>query len=201
MEAWDKAAPLLLTPYFAITYGLAFAALTSIIVHVWLWHRQEIIEALTSKAPMNDVHNTLMRAYRGVPQWWYLAMLVVNFIAAVLMVMTAPLQTPVWALVLSLAIALIFLIPIGVVAAVSNTQIGLNVLTEFIAGILMPGKPIANVTFKCFGYMAMSQALQLVADLKLGWYTSIPPREMFAAQVIGTVLGALTNCTSNSNWH
>jgi hypothetical protein len=42
--------------------------------------------------------------------------------------------------------------------------------------------------------MAMSQALQLVADLKLGWYTSIPPREMFAAQTIGTVLGALTNC-------
>ncbi len=42
--------------------------------------------------------------------------------------------------------------------------------------------------------MAMSQALQLITDLKLGWYTSIPPREMFAAQTIGTVLGALTNC-------
>lgn len=46
--------------------------------------------------------------------------------------------------------------------------------------------------------MAMSQALQLITDLKLGWYTSIPPREMFAAQIIGTVLGALTNCRSNS---
>jgi hypothetical protein len=42
--------------------------------------------------------------------------------------------------------------------------------------------------------MAMSQALQLTADLKLGWYTSIPPREMFACQVIGTIIGALTNC-------
>lgn len=49
--------------------------------------------------------------------------------------------------------------------------------------------------------MAMSQALQLVADLKLGWYTSIPPREMFAAQIIGTVLGALTNCESSSQRH
>lgn len=193
-EAWDKAAPLLLTPYFAITYGLAFAALTSIIVHVWLWHRQEIIEALTSKAPLNDVHNTLMRSYRSVPQWWYITLLAVNFVAAVLMVMTAPLQTSVWALVLSLALAVVFLIPVGVVAAVSNTTIGLNVLTELICGIIWPGKPVGNVVFKCFGYMAMSQALQLIADLKLGWYTSIPPREMFAAQVIGTVLGALTNC-------
>lgn len=43
----------------------------------------------------------------------------------------------------------------------------------------------------------MSQALGLVGDLKLGWYTSIPPREMFACQILGTVLGALTNCTSS----
>jgi hypothetical protein len=42
--------------------------------------------------------------------------------------------------------------------------------------------------------MAMSQALNLVADLKLGWYTSIPPREMFACQILGTIIGALTNC-------
>jgi len=46
-----------------------------------------------------------MRSYRAVPQWWYIAMLAVNFAAAVLMVLTAPLQMPVWALVLSLAIA------------------------------------------------------------------------------------------------
>lgn len=47
--------------------------------------------------------------------------------------------------------------------------------------------------------MAMSQALALTADLKLGWYTSIPPREMFTCQIIGTVLGALTNCVSLLN--
>ncbi|BEJ15101.1 hypothetical protein CspHIS471_0408680 [Cutaneotrichosporon sp. HIS471] len=192
-EAWETAAPLLLTPYFAVTYGLSFAALSSILVHVWIWHRDEIKEALTNRAPMNDVHNTLMRNYLPVPQWWYIAMLGINFVAAVLMVMSAPLQTPIWALVLSLAIAAVFLVPIGVVAAVSNTQIGLNVITEFVAGFLMPGKPIGNVTFKCFGYMAMSQALQLITDLILGWYTSIPPREMFLVQTIGTVLGALTN--------
>lgn len=45
--------------------------------------------------------------------------------------------------------------------------------------------------------MAMSQALSLAGDLKLGWYTSIPPREMFAAQIIGTILGALANCRSS----
>lgn len=42
--------------------------------------------------------------------------------------------------------------------------------------------------------MAMSQALALTGDLKLGWYTSIPPREMFACQILGTIIGCVTNC-------
>ena len=111
---------------------------------------------------------------------------------------TTPLQTPIWALVLAMVIATVFLVPVGIITAVSNTTIGLNVLTEFVAGLLMPGKPIGNVTFKCFGYIAMSQALNLTSDLKLGWYTSIPPREMFTCQIIGTVLGALANCMCTS---
>ncbi|KGB75916.3 hypothetical protein CNBG_1754 [Cryptococcus deuterogattii R265] len=191
--AWEEKKPLLLTPYFALSYGLSFAALSSVLVHVWLWHRDEIKQALSSRLQLNDVHNKLMRSYLPVPSLWYLGLLAVNFGAAVILVKTTPLQMPIWALVLAIVIAIIFLAPVGIIAAVSNTQIGLNVLTEFVAGILMPGKPIGNVTFKCYGYMAMSQALDLTADLKLGWYTSIPPREMFTCQIIGTVLGALTN--------
>ncbi|KAK6906070.1 OPT family small oligopeptide transporter [Kwoniella mangroviensis CBS 8507] len=192
--AYETAKPLLLTPYFAITYGLSFAALSSVLVHVWLWHRDEIKEALSKRGhDLNDVHNKLMRSYLPVPSSWYVGLLGVNFGAAVILVKTTPLQMPIWALVLAMAIATIFLVPVGIVAAVSNTQIGLNVLTEFVAGVLMPGKPIGNVTFKCYGYMAMSQALALTSDLKLGWYTSIPPREMFACQILGTVLGALAN--------
>ncbi|KAL7420969.1 hypothetical protein Q5752_003853 [Cryptotrichosporon argae] len=193
VEAYDAAKPLLLTPYFAISYAMSFAALSSVLVHVWIWHRHEIREALSNRAELNDTHNKLMRAYLSVPSSWYMGLLVINLGAAILMMLTAPLQMPIWALLLSLIIAAIFLVPIGIIAAVSNTVIGLNVMTEFVAGFLMPGKPIGNVTFKCFGYMAMSQALQLTNDLKLGWYMSIPPREMFACQIIGTVLGALTN--------
>ncbi|WVR09034.1 OPT family small oligopeptide transporter [Kwoniella sp. DSM 27419] len=192
--AWDQAKPLLLTPYFALTYGLSFASLSGVLVHVWLWHRGEIKEALSKRSSdLNDVHNKLMRSYLTVPSSWYIALLAVNFVAAVVLVTTTPLQMPIWALILAMGIATVFLVPVGIIAAVSNTTIGLNVLTEFVAGVLMPGKPIGNVTFKCYGYMAMSQALALTADLKLGWYTSIPPREMFACQIIGTVLGALAN--------
>jgi len=33
---------MLLTPYFALSYALSFAALSSILVHVYLWHLDEI---------------------------------------------------------------------------------------------------------------------------------------------------------------
>nr|XP_018999543.1 OPT family small oligopeptide transporter [Kwoniella mangroviensis CBS 8507]OCF63004.1 OPT family small oligopeptide transporter [Kwoniella mangroviensis CBS 8507] len=188
--AYETAKPLLLTPYFAITYGLSFAALSSVLVHVWLWHRDEIKEGAEINTA-NTIRSKLMRSYLPVPSSWYVGLLGVNFGAAVILVKTTPLQMPIWALVLAMAIATVSFV--GIVAAVSNTQIGLNVLTEFVAGVLMPGKPIGNVTFKCYGYMAMSQALALTSDLKLGWYTSIPPREMFACQILGTVLGALAN--------
>lgn len=62
--------------------------------------------------------------------------------------------------------ALVFLIPIGIVSAVSGTTIGLNVLTELVHGFLQPGRPIGNVYFKCASYMALSQALALTGDLK-----------------------------------
>lgn len=71
--------------------------------------------------------------------------------AAIVMVSIYPLQTPIWALCLSVFMGLVFLLPCGVIAATTNTVIGLNVGTELIAGYLMPGKPIGNVVFKALG--------------------------------------------------
>lgn len=40
---------------------------------------------------------------------------------------------------------------------------------------------------------SMSQALALVADLKLGLYCKIKPKAMFLCQSYGTALGAIVN--------
>ncbi len=66
-------------------------------------------------------------------------------------------------------------------------------LSRFVAGFLMPGKPLANVLFKCYGYLAMGQALDLISDLKLAHYMKIPPRQMFLTQILGTVIGCVVN--------
>lgn len=100
-----------------------------------------------------------MEAYPAVPSSWYLATLGVNLLAAsesccflvvkvhrtfsdteitsvVLLVTQCPLQTPIWALILAVGIATIFLVPVAIITAVSNTTIGLNVLTELWVTVL-----------------------------------------------------------------
>lgn len=46
LTAWQSKKPLVLTPYFALAYGLSFAVLTSMITHVALWHWDDIRRAL-----------------------------------------------------------------------------------------------------------------------------------------------------------
>ncbi|XP_031248634.1 oligopeptide transporter 4-like [Pistacia vera] len=72
---------------------------------------------------------------------------------------------------------------------------GLNIITEYVMGIIYPGKPIANVCFKTYGYISMAQAISFLSDFKLGHYMKIPPRSMFLVQFIGTILAGTINLT------
>ncbi|OMP06990.1 Oligopeptide transporter OPT superfamily [Corchorus olitorius] len=100
------------------------------------------------------------------------------------------LQLPWWGVLLACALALFFTLPIGVIQATTNMQPGLNVITELVIGYIYPGKPLANVAFKTYGYISMVQALNLVGDFKLGHYMKIPPKSMFIAQLVGTMVAS-----------
>ena len=84
--------------------------------------------------------------------------------------------------------AIIYTVPSGVVLAVANKTIGLNVITEMIIGYALPGRPIAMMMFKTWGYITMLQALNFISDFKLGHYMKIPPRPMFWCQIVATVI-------------
>lgn len=62
-------------------------------------------------------------------------------------------------------------------------RLALNIITEYIVGYLYPGRPIANICFKAYGHISMSQAIVFLQDFKLGHYMKIPPRMLFMAQV------------------
>ena len=77
LDEWEKARPLLLGPLLyavsqpatepaeadhvlsAMSYAMSFASLTSILVHVYLWHRDEIKKGRTSPSMVNNLAHLL----------------------------------------------------------------------------------------------------------------------------------------------
>ena len=85
-------------------------------------------------------------------------------------------------------LAFLYTIPLSVIRATTNQQPGLNVITELIIGYALPGRPIAMMLFKTWGYNTMKRALQFTGDFKLAHYMKIAHRPMFFCQVVATIV-------------
>ncbi|CAH8304862.1 unnamed protein product [Eruca vesicaria subsp. sativa] len=218
LQAYERQGPLYLTTFFALSYGFGFAALSSTIMHVALFHGREIWEQSKEsfKERKMDVHTRLMQRYKQVPERWFWCTLAINIGVTIFSCeyYKDQLQLPWWGVLLACAIAIIFTLPIGVLTAITNQAPGLNIITEYIIGYIYPGYPVANMCFKVYGYISMKQAVLFLQDFKLGHYMKIPPRIMFMAQIVGTFLSCLVYlitawwlletvpniCISNSVW-
>ncbi|KAI9432319.1 OPT oligopeptide transporter [Lactarius indigo] len=188
-EAYKAYSPIFLSVTFAISYGLSFASITSTLSHTLIYYRKQIWnQARRSLSEQPDIHARLMSVYKGVPDWWYLVIFLSMFVSGVVAIEVWDTNFPVWAFVLALAIAFLYVIPIGVIMAVANQTVGLNVITELIIGYLLPGKPIAMMMFKTWGFITMNQAITFTNDFKVGHYMKIPPRPMFFCQVVATII-------------
>ncbi|KAI0034333.1 OPT oligopeptide transporter [Vararia minispora EC-137] len=182
--------PIFISMAFAISYGMNFATITATLVHAFLYFRKQVlVQATRSLHEQPDVHARLMSRYPQVPEWWYICIFVIMFGVGAVTIEVWPTQMPIWGLVTSLLIAFLYIIPTGMLQAITNQQIGLNVLTEFVGGYALPGKPIALMIFKTYGYIyPRTNVLWLQQDMKLGHYMKIPPRTLFWCQVCATVI-------------
>ncbi|XP_031375493.1 oligopeptide transporter 1-like [Punica granatum] len=196
--AYDRYSKLYLSVFFALIYGLSFASLAATISHVALFHGENIWKMWKKtgevlKNQIGDVHTRLMKQnYEDVPQWWFYIILV-SMVALAIWACEGfdkQLQLPWWGVLLACGIALVFTLPIGIIKATTNMELGLNVITELVIGYLYPGKPLANVAFKTYGYISMTQAIMFIGDFKLGHYMKIAPKSMFHVQVVGTVVAS-----------
>lgn len=175
VPAYKAYSPLFLGTFFALTYGVSFGALSSVIVHTAIFHGSEIWErAKLARNQDADVHLKMMKKYTDTPNWWYYGLFIVLFALSLVTILVWDTHLTWWALIIAMLISIVFLVPIGMVQGITNTQLGLNVLTEFIVGYMLPGRPIAMMLFKTYGYITMAQALYFLQDMKFGHYLKVP---------------------------
>ncbi|KAL7213819.1 hypothetical protein ACSBR2_016367 [Camellia fascicularis] len=194
-QGYESYSKIHLSILFAFAYGLSFATLSATLSHVALFNGSTIWKQTKAsfEHKFGDVHTRLMKKnYDAVPQWWFYSLLVVVIGLTILTCegFGRQLQLPYWGVLLAMALAFVFTLPTGVITATTNQQPGLNVITELIIGYMYPGKPLANVAFKTYGYISMSQAIMFLSDFKLGHYMKIPPKSMFVVQLVGTVIAS-----------
>ena len=132
---------------------------------------------------------------------------VVTFVFGAVVIEVWDTQLPMWAFVLSIIIresgstslsvvclfkffqpAFVFIVPNGVITAMTNNYVDLSFISELIIGYALPHHPIAMMMFKSWGSNIMNQVLVFTGLLKIGHYMKIPHRPMFLCLVIGTIV-------------
>jgi OPT family small oligopeptide transporter len=190
---YQQYSPMFLPMTYAITYGTLFATYPAVLVHTFLWYRHDIVRQL--RRGLNDetdIHAYLMRKYPEVSRWWFIGLGIICGVVGIVAIEVCHTGLPVWAYLLAIVFAVIFVLPFGIVQAITNQQLDLSVMAELIMGYMMPGHPVATMVFKTVAGDTAAQAISFSSDLKFGHYLKVPPRLMFTGQVVASTVAVLS---------
>jgi OPT family oligopeptide transporter len=190
---YEQYSPLFLPITYAISYGTIFAIYPAILVHTYLWYHKDIFRQFRrSLKDEKDIHSRLMSKYPEVPHWWFLALGAVSLVMGIIGIEVCDTKLTVWAFLHSLVLAVVFVIPFGILEAITSQSFSPVVLAEMMYGYAFPGRPIAMMIFKIMASDTGSQAIMYSGDQKFGHYMKVPPRLLFSAQVIATIIANIS---------
>jgi hypothetical protein len=164
----------------------------------WRQLRREPVEEQERIAFGDDIHYRLMQAYPEVPEWWFL---IVVLLSMTIMFVCLGVYTNVSPAVVMVApiITIIFIVPVGIVTAVSGLEPSLNIISELIGGGFAGGDTMTVQYFRMLGSEPIYHALTYANDLKLSHYVKIPPRHVFTVQIWGGLMGTIFT-VAQWNW-
>ncbi|CAF1209377.1 unnamed protein product [Didymodactylos carnosus] len=213
--AYEQYGDAVLTPTFEVTFCIQVAVITAIIVHVILYHGKFILKQFNMSVyeATNDVHGSLMaKLAKEVPEYWYTLLFLSLFVCSAIVCELAALM-PWYYLFVIISIDFVLLLPSGIIKAITNQDIDLDLLMSLLGGLVLKGNAVANMTFRTYGYTAQRRSLTFIGCLKLGHYMKIPPRVMFTMLVVSTLIGSTMSYVaayiiinyfkglcSNNNW-
>ena len=190
----------------SFAYGAYFAIYTATITHAALYHRREVVTGFknlirrkSAFADSKDIHTRLMSSYREVPEWVYFVVLCVSIGLGAAGIAVYPTNTSPAVVLYGVFLAIIFCVPCGIIMAITNVEVTLNVVSELFGGLWFPGNATAMNYFKAYGYVTTSHTLHFTQDLKLAHYIHIPPWITFNCQMFATLISTFV-CTSILNY-
>ena len=191
---YEQYSPMFLPITYIVSYGTIFAMYPAALVHIFFWYHKDIARQFRrSLKDEKDIHSRLMSKYPEVPHWWFLTLGVICLVGGIIGIEVCHIKLPVWAFFLSLVFSVVFVLPFGILQAVTNQSFSPVVLAEMLFGYMLPGRPLALMIFKIAADGFGSQAILYSGDQKFGHYMKIPPRVLFAVQVIASIIATISS--------
>ncbi|KAJ3027335.1 UNVERIFIED_CONTAM: hypothetical protein HDU68_003996 [Siphonaria sp. JEL0065] len=198
MTAYENVAPVHLSANFILCYASSFLTITAAASHVALWYGKDIyrqamnaFRQVRDEVDSLDKHVKMMEAYPDVPDWFYLIFMAVCTAGALLISLFTSFNMPWWGIFLNILLVGVFVIPYGAIQAITGVGMYLNVVSQFVIGLMVPGQTVAVMAFKSWGTNNLIQAFALSSDMKLGQYLHIPPYALITAQFVATFINSL----------
>lgn len=155
-------------------YFWFFAVYSATVSYTFLYHRHEVVNGFKGfwrsikrtfkKGDVQfgegqddlaeDIHFRLMRNYKEVPEWCYFIVLLCALGVGMAGVAAYPTFTTPAVVIYGIIMALIFVVPVGLIYAVTGVQVTMNVLAEFIGGSFSAGDALSMNYFKMYGYIS-----------------------------------------------
>ncbi|KAK7849265.1 oligopeptide transporter 2 [Quercus suber] len=196
LPTYEKQGRIYLSVFFALSYGIGFAGIISTLTHVALFNGRDIYAQFRASygTGKQDIHTRLMRKYEDIPSWWFYVMLVVSLILALILCifMIDEIQMPWWGLIFAAGLAVIFTLPVSVITATTNQSPGLNIITEYIMGVILPGTIIAGTVNLGVAWWLLNTVENICQDELLppnSPWTCPGDRVFFDASVIWGLVG------------
>ncbi len=86
-----------------------------------------------------------------MPNWWFIAVLLASIACGMAGVMAWPTYTTPGVVFFGIGMTIIFIVPIGVIKAMTGVEVNLAILSEFIGGSIFPGNALAMNYMKAYG--------------------------------------------------
>ncbi|KAK6951186.1 hypothetical protein Daesc_007717 [Daldinia eschscholtzii] len=145
-----------------------------------------------------DRLNVLMRSYKEVPLWWYIALFLASFTCVMTLVGLNILFIPWWTYLVALATGAAIVVPLGWLYAISNFQLPIGTFNELLYGTMVQNSsthrnPIGASMYGALAGGAWYRAQYMLQDQKIGHYMHVPQRTVFFSQIFGITMGVPIN--------
>lgn len=154
------------------------------------------------KDTVNDFYsdrlNVIMRSYREVPLWWYVALFLASFITIITILACGFFFIPIWTFIVGLLTTGIMIVPLAWLYSFSAFQLPIGTFNELLYGLMIHATnghrhPAGANAYGAIAGDIWYRAQYMLQDQKIGHYMHVPPRAIFLSQIFGEFIGVPIN--------